>query len=269
MFLYNVDDKGNLVKLDKLLFRDEDVYLIDDFKIIFIWVGLEVSQKKKDLTAKIARRLDKERGGAAKILIMKQNREYGSFLIIMENLKKGLVPGKTIERRPELILEDPNRNIEKEDEKKMEDSNVIKWLKQLKEHRTLSQVKKETPKVEEPESIPLDLQQTDIEVKEDFIWPTSKEELPETAEEIDLESQIREAAYYLSLEKYDYNELCWLLAERIMKQLKKIPSIEDTKEKAEQVFNSSSTYDELCWLIAEMDILKAHKYFEFKEEFPQ
>ena len=79
-------------------------------------------------------------------------------------------------------------------------------------------------------------------------------------EEIGLETEIKEAAYYLSLDNYSYNDLCWMLAEKILKYTLRMPSIEDTKKKAEEVFKSSCTYDELCWLNAEMDLLIKKEY---------
>ncbi|MFX1238946.1 MAG: hypothetical protein ACFE8P_14660, partial [Promethearchaeota archaeon] len=94
--------------------------LVDDDKTIYIWVGLDVPQVLKDITAEIARKLDKDRGGSAKILIMKQNREYGSFLALIDQLRKGIAPEQKIERRPELELEDPD---------------LVKWLNQLKKYR--------------------------------------------------------------------------------------------------------------------------------------
>ena len=83
-----------------------------DKNTIYIWVGLEVPQAKKDIIADIARKIDKERGGSAKILIMKQKREYGSFLAMMHDLERGLIPGKSIERRPEFVFEAPPKTIE-------------------------------------------------------------------------------------------------------------------------------------------------------------
>ena len=59
----------------------------------------------------MARRLDKERGGSTKILIMKEKREYGSFLAMMHNLEKGLIPGVSVERRPEFVFEVPPEKI--------------------------------------------------------------------------------------------------------------------------------------------------------------
>jgi len=251
MNLYSIDDKGNLIELDKLEFEDHHVYLIDDNekKTLYIWVGLEVPQYKKDLTAAWARKFDKDRGGACKILIMMQKREYGSFLSMMENLKKGLIPGETMERRPELVLTVPDelppssaepkiQEIQEAEEKEAE-SSVFAWLSQLKKYR-------------KPVS---------IEPKTELIESTEMEE-PLDDEEIGLESQIREGAYYLSLKKYSYNDLCWLLAETIQKVNLGMPSLEDIRKKAEEVFNSSSTYDELCWLNAEMDLLIEQKFLE-------
>ena len=72
MQLYYVDDKGELIKIGKLEFIDTDVYVVDDNRAIFIWVGLNVSQDKKEISADIARKLENERGKETKILIMKR-----------------------------------------------------------------------------------------------------------------------------------------------------------------------------------------------------
>ncbi|MFX0057139.1 MAG: hypothetical protein ACFE85_06315 [Candidatus Hodarchaeota archaeon] len=249
MKLYQISDNGDLFELNRLDFKENDVYLVDDMEknTVYMWVGLEVPEYKKDITAAWARRLDKERGGSSKILIMKQKREYGSFLAMMEDLRKGLIPGNTVERRPELILEKPKKEIElvsKQDkrddevitsEKSELETRILAWLNQIKTYRGL-----ETEKVHKE---------------------------TEEIEEIDFETQIREAAYFLSLDRYTYDELCWMLAEKIQKINMKMPSIEDIRKKAEEVFNSSSTYDELCWLNAEMDVLILRKYIE-KEKKP-
>ncbi|MFX1448379.1 MAG: hypothetical protein ACFFCG_09620 [Promethearchaeota archaeon] len=254
MNLYSIDDKGTLIELSNLEFENHHVYLIDDNEknTLYIWVGREVPQYKKDLTAAWARRFDKDRGGACKILIMKQKREYGSFLSMMEHLKKGLIPGKSTERRPELVLESPSEEpplpIEKESVELKEDIvelGTVAWLKQLSKYR-------------KPYSEDLKLERS-ASIK--------KSEEPAIVEELSLESQIREAAYYLSLKKYSYNDLCWLLAETIQRINLGMPSLEDIRKKAEEVFNSSSTYDELCWLNAEMDILIEQEFLEKKQNF--
>ncbi|MFX1273603.1 MAG: hypothetical protein ACFFBP_11545 [Promethearchaeota archaeon] len=225
MKLYKISEEGTLNEVNKLDFIEDDVYIVDDDKTIYIWVGLKVPQSLKDTTASTARQLDKERGGASKILIMKQNREYGSFLAIMSQLKKGLKAGIDVERRPELELEPPD---------------VIKWLNQLKKYRKIAPELKYAVFREG--------------------YPVIEEE--EVQEELNFEEQVRVAAYYLSKEDYTYDELCWMLAERIMKQMTRLASIEDIRLKAEEVFRSSSTYDELCWLIGELDILNKFNFFE-------
>ena len=72
--------------------------------------------------------------------------------------------------------------------------------------------------------------------------------------ETEIESQIREAAYYIALKRPSFDELCWSLAEKIQRRYGPIPSEKETKEIAEKIYNSSKTYDELCWLNAEIDI---------------
>ncbi len=267
MKLFSINEKGDLIELNKLEFDTQSVYLIDDEKknTVFIWVGLDVPQYKKDITAAWARKFDKDRGGSCKILIMKQNREYGSFLSMMNELKKGLIPGETIERRPELILKEPTESpkpvfdTEVQEEKEDESgARISAWLAQYKEYY---QLEIEAP-VDKPDE-PVIILET-LEVEEVVLEDIDEED----KEEIGLESQIREGAYYLSLKKYSYNDLCWLLAETIQKINLGMPSLEEIRKKAEEVFNSSSTYDELCWLNAEMDLLIELHYLEQeKREF--
>jgi len=279
---YSIDDKGNLIDLSNLAFEDDHVYLIDDFEknTLYIWVGLKVPQYKKDLTAAWARKFDNDRGGACKILIMMQKREYGSFLSMMDQFKKGLIPGKSTGRRPELELVAPkevasststtseiksqeikSQEIKSQEIKSQEikpqeikpteikeevaEAGVFGWLTQLKKHRALI--------TETEDAEPTVITENEVVITDD--------------EEIGLESQIRVGAYYLSLKKYSYNDLCWLLAETIQNINLTMPSLEDIRKKAEEVFNSSSTYDELCWLNAQMDILIEQQFLEKKEKF--
>ena len=288
MQLFNISDKGELIKIDKLNFEEDDVYLVDDEEknTIYIWVGLKVPQTKKDITADIARTLDKERGGSAKILIMKQKREYGSFLAMMHNLKKGLIPGKTIERRPEFVFEMPPESIRsvgldgtpEEREIKIE-TRIGQWLQQIKDYRRVEPQKKLQETSDAVKFIKFEESPDKVEVNgkselEARLKQTEERRKPEPevvelkSEEPDLKTQVKEAAYYLSLDRYSYNELCWMLAEKIQNMNIDIPSIADIKRKAEEVFNSSCAYDELCWLNAEMDILIEKSFLEKeKKEF--
>jgi hypothetical protein len=277
MRLYNIGEKGELIILDKLSFEENNVYLVDDEEknTIYIWVGLKVPQEKKDITADIARKLDKDRGGSTKILIMKEKREYGSFLAMMHNLEKGLIPGETIERRPEFVFEAPPETIKSikldgtpEEREDKAETRIIKWFQQIKDHRTSAPL----PQVEKiPQAVKfVRIKKTPTEaVTEDKIpieVVTPEEEIIEEEEEPDFKSQIREAAYYISLAKYSYNDLCWMLAEKIQKMSIEMPSIEDIKRKAEEVFRSSCSYDELCWLNAEMEHLIKKSYLEEKKK---
>ncbi len=277
MKLFNISEKGELFKLDKLVFEQNDVYLVDDEEknTIFIWVGLEVPQSQKDITADIARKIDKERGGSTKILIMKQKREYGSFLAMMHNLEKGLIPGKTIERRPEFIFKTPPEDIQSiglngipEEREIKTEARILKWFEQIKAHRKIELLKKPQETTDTVKFIkfekPIVKLEAQIEPKQKI--PPELEIIEEEPEEFDLKSQVREAAYYFSIKGYTYDELCWILAEKIQKINLNMPSIEDINQKAEQVFNSSCTYDELCWLNAEMDILTKKSYLEKKKK---
>jgi hypothetical protein len=281
MKLFNISEKGELNKLDKLNFKQNDVYLVDDKEknTIYIWVGLDVPQSQKDITADIARKIDKERGGSTKILIMKQKREYGSFLAMMHNLEKGLIPGKTIERRPEFIFKTPPRSIKSvglngipEEREIKTEERIVQWYNQIKAHRKVELLKKPLETTDTINFIkfdkPIIKKEAKIELKPTKTPEPTKpsKRIEEEPEEFDLKSQIREAAYYLSLKGYTYDELCWLLGERIQKVNLKMPSIEDIKQKAEEVFNSSCTFDELCWLIAELDILTKQSFLEEAKE---
>ena len=90
--------------------------------------------------------------------------------------------------------------------------------------------------------------------------PPEPEELPEGVgypepKEKPRETQTRPRAYYISLENHSYDELCWLLAEKILKYTIQSVSREDIRKKAEQIFRSFYTYEVLCWLNAEMELL--------------
>jgi len=273
MKLLTINEKGDLIELNKLEFDNQSVYLIDDIKknTVFIWVGLDVLQYKKDITAAWARKFDKDRGGACKILIMKQDREYGSFLSMMDELKKGLIPGETIDRRPELILKEPIEAskpvFDIETQVENEDASGARISAGLAQFEEFNQLENEAP-VDEPDESVIVLESLGFEeIVEEEVEEVVEEEVEEEIdeedeEEIGLESQIREGAYYLSLKKYSYNDLCWLLAETIQKVNLGMPSLEEIRKKAEEVFNSSSTYDELCWLNAEMDLLIEQHFFE-------
>ncbi|TFG20957.1 MAG: hypothetical protein EU533_05745, partial [Promethearchaeota archaeon] len=188
---------------------DDEIYIIDDIEKnnVYMWVGLNSSDKKKDHATEFAREIESEQSDEIKILTMKQDREYGSFLAMMKDLKNGLIPGKNVDRRPELKLNIKNKIFEKDPD-----------LRLSEEH-----------------------QQHDEDL--------------EAVEIHNLEAQIQEAAYFIYLKNYTYDELCWFLAEKIEMATLGMPSLEDIRKKAEKLFQSSITYDELCWLNGEIDVL--------------
>ncbi|MHA1671972.1 MAG: hypothetical protein ACTSV5_15585 [Promethearchaeota archaeon] len=244
MKFYQINDNGELIDIYKLDFNDNETYVVDDIikNVIYIWVGLNVSEKKKKFAAEFARQIERVEDVSTRILIMKQRREFGSFLAMMNDFRKGLIPGKTSERRTELKLEHPIQSSKQETQKVPEvipddksETPIISWLEQIKSHREI-EGESETPDILEQEEIKID-------------------ESLESEKELDFESQIREGAYFFSIKNFTYDELCWFLAEKIQKINFGMPSLEDIKSKAEEVFNSSITYDELCWLNSEIDLL--------------
>lgn len=280
MRLYKISEEGELTKLNKLAFEENDVYLVDDEakNTIFIWVGLRVPQKKKDITAEIARKIDKERGGSAKILIMKEKREYGSFLAMMHDLKRGLIPGVSIERRPEFVFEAAPESIksvglngtpeEREVKPITPEERIVAWLLQIQEHRTFQKLETNEHSKTAANFVRFEKPQTQFEVEDvaSSETPPLEQVEEQLEEEEEFETYVREAAYYLSLKGYTYDELCWILSEKILKVNLDLPSIEDIKRKAQQIFNSECTYDELCWLNAEMDHLIEKSFLEKKKK---
>ena len=73
-------DKGELSEITKPIFSTGDVYLIDDEKTIYIWIGTKCSVDEKTTGAAQARTLDQERGGAAKIITVDQGQETAEFM---------------------------------------------------------------------------------------------------------------------------------------------------------------------------------------------
>jgi len=73
-------DKGERKEIKKPIFSSGDVYLVDDDKTIFVWIGNKCSVDEKTSGAAQARTLDQQRGGAAKIITVDQGFETKEFL---------------------------------------------------------------------------------------------------------------------------------------------------------------------------------------------
>ena len=104
MLIYSVTENGALRKVNKVDFNESKVFLIDNFKIIYVWQGQKASTKKRNYSIKRADRLKTERDKSVKIQIITQDQEYGSFLAIKDILKKGLGEAGALEKRPELKI---------------------------------------------------------------------------------------------------------------------------------------------------------------------
>ena len=73
-------DQGNLKEINKLIFSSGDVYLLDDERTIYVWIGNKCSVDEKTAGAAQARTLDQQRGGAAKIITVDQGQESKEFM---------------------------------------------------------------------------------------------------------------------------------------------------------------------------------------------
>ena len=75
--------------------------------------------------------------------------------------------------------------------------------------------------------------------------------------------EISVAAYLFAEKGLDFDQLCWMLAERQLFLQNQFQKADDNiiMQKAAEIYNSSPTYDVLCWLISEIDLtLKKANY---------
>jgi bifunctional DNA-binding transcriptional regulator/antitoxin component of YhaV-PrlF toxin-antitoxin module len=188
MLLYSVSENGALRKATKVDFAENKVYLIDDFKTIYIWFGQKASKKKKDLSVKKANNLNKKRNSTANIQIINQNQEFGAFLAIKDVLKKGLKQNIPIKRRQELKLEieDTLELIETGLEPDLEAELTVAAYNIAQEKKSYRELCRNLA----------ELQLTLMKGK----GKTSEKEIKRKEDEIFLSSST-------------YDELCWLIAE--------------------------------------------------------
>jgi len=105
MQIYSVSDKGTLTKVKKANFAKNRVFIIDDFKTLYVWFGLKVLESKKTLTTQKVNKINDKRSTPATIQYLNQDQEYGAFLAMIDFLKKGPHQEETVERRSELEFE--------------------------------------------------------------------------------------------------------------------------------------------------------------------
>lgn len=105
MNLFTIYENGALRKIKKSDFSKVKVYLIEDFKTIYLWFGSNSSKRKREFAKKKANILNDKRKVPANIKIINQNKEYGAFLAIMNILRKGFEENVSPEKREELEIE--------------------------------------------------------------------------------------------------------------------------------------------------------------------
>ena len=105
MQLFSLGVRGGVKRVNSANFSDENVYLIDDFKTIYLWFGKKIDEKRREFCIKKAKIINQKKEKAAVVQIIEQNKEYGSFLAIKDILEKGIKSDKVEERRPELEID--------------------------------------------------------------------------------------------------------------------------------------------------------------------
>jgi len=79
-------DQGNLNRINNPIFSTGDVYIADDEKTIYVWIGNKCSVDEKTAGAAQARTLDQQRGGAAKIITVDQGLETNEFMKLISEM---------------------------------------------------------------------------------------------------------------------------------------------------------------------------------------
>ena len=105
MQLFSLGVRGGIKKVSSANLTDENVYLIDDFKIIYLWFGKKIDKKRREWCIKKADIINQKKEKSATIQIIDQNQEYGSFLAIKDILVKGLKSKEGEDRRVELEID--------------------------------------------------------------------------------------------------------------------------------------------------------------------
>ncbi|MHA1763759.1 MAG: hypothetical protein ACTSYC_08410 [Promethearchaeota archaeon] len=108
MLIYKIGPRGGLNKIKKEKFKNNEIYLVDDYKTLYLWYGSKTSEKARELAFKKAEKLRKERNLSSPIQVNYQSKEYGSFLIIKDLLEKGKPINQIKEERGELEIQIEN-----------------------------------------------------------------------------------------------------------------------------------------------------------------
>ncbi len=188
MQIYSVSDKGTLTKVKKANFDEKRVFIIDDFKTLYVWFGLKVPESKKALTTQKVNKINDKRSNPVAIQYLDQDQEYGAFLAMMDFLKKGTQQEESGERRSELEfeIEDTMELIEAGLDPDLEAEITLEAYKLAQEKKSYEELCR----------ILAETQLSLIKIKS----KPSDKEIAKKATEIHNSSST-------------YEELCWLIAE--------------------------------------------------------
>ncbi|MFX1287217.1 MAG: hypothetical protein ACFFFY_01480, partial [Promethearchaeota archaeon] len=70
MKIYNVGVRGGLKKVSKADFKEDEVYLIDDSKTIYLWFGTSITKKRRDISLNKAELLNEKKENSVNIQII-------------------------------------------------------------------------------------------------------------------------------------------------------------------------------------------------------
>jgi hypothetical protein len=104
MEFYSVSENGALRKAKKILFSAEKIYIIDGEKLVYLWIGNKASVRKRNFGIDKAKNLS-SKPNKKKLEILEQGKEYGSFLLLMKELKLTNGMGFNLDERPELEIQ--------------------------------------------------------------------------------------------------------------------------------------------------------------------
>jgi len=188
MKLYNLGVRGGLKKINKIGFSENQVYLIDDYKTLYLWIGQKIPEKRKEICVNKVNSLNEKRDPSANIQIITQNKEYGSFMAIMDVLKKGIKQDDSVERRAEL---------------KIKYKNTVELIEAGIDVDLEGEITIEAHKLSQEKKSYEDLCRLLAEIQLNLLkerGKATKKEIEKKAEEIHDSSST-------------YEELCWLIAE--------------------------------------------------------
>ena len=84
----------------------------------------------------------------------------------------------------------------------------------------------------------------------------------------DTKQDISVAAYFLAEKDIQFDNLCWMLAERQLYLQNNFQQVDQNsiKQRATNIYQTSPSYDVICWLISEIDFLLKMNVFKSNQK---